>query len=119
MKKLLLLALATLLAGDSLILANGGASIEGVPGTGAASPSDKGRKTEGSIENEALKIDLGQESATVEVRYTMHNTGAKMLQDFFFPVERWGEIPGEEAPAPAELDNYQIKVDGTELKSSE
>ncbi len=113
------LVLACLIGSQTALLANGGASLEGVPGTGSASASDKGRKTEVTIESETLKIDLHPESAVVEVRYVMHNTGSKIQQDFFFPVERWGSVPGEEVSTPPGLDHYQIKVDGTELKSSE
>jgi hypothetical protein len=29
----------------------------------------------------------------VDVRYRMHNTGPKVQQDFYFPVERWGKNP--------------------------
>src|SRR3954453_10888626 len=97
--------IATILFTPCLLLANGGASLDGVPGTGTASASDKGHKTEITIESETLKIDLQQEVAEVEVHYVMHNTGSKAVQqDFFFPVERWGSLPGEEAPAPAGLD---------------
>lgn len=46
-------------------------------------------ETDVTIENETLKIDLHPEYAAVEVRYRMHNTGPKVQQDFFFPVERW------------------------------
>lgn len=95
---------------------NGGAWQEGIPGTGSASASDKKHKTNVAIEEEALSIDLGPESATVDVHYRMHNTGAKVQQEFFFPVERWGTPPGEEARTPTELAQYKIAVDGQELK---
>src|SRR5262249_18793923 len=115
-----LMIIGALFVSPSALLANGGASLEGIPGTGSASASDKGHKTEGAIESETLKIDLGPESADVEVHYVMHNTGPKTQQDFFFPVERWGSLPGEETSAPPTgLNNYQIRVDGAELKSSE
>jgi hypothetical protein len=105
-----------LLAGTSFVLANGGAWQEGIPGTGSASASNKNHKTDVSIDEETLAIDLGVESAAVEVHYKMHNTGPKVEQDFFFPVERWGTPPGEETRAPAELDQYKIVADGKELK---
>src|SRR6266480_1475203 len=88
MKKLSL-GMASLVVGISTLLANGGAWQTGVPGTGSASASNKSQKTDVTIEDEALKIDLHPEYADVEVRYRMHNAGPKVQQDFFFPVERW------------------------------
>src|SRR5215831_17820954 len=52
---------------DPMLFANGGAWQTGVPGTGSASASNKGRHTDVSIENETLKIDLHPEYADVEV----------------------------------------------------
>ncbi len=95
---------------------NGGAWQEGVPGTGSAAASDKNHKTDVTIEEEHLAIDLGFESATVEVRYRMRNTGAKTQQDFFFPVEKWGTPEGEEPSKPADLEKYTIAADGRQLK---
>src|SRR6266568_4419819 len=97
-------------------LANGGAWQTGVPGTGSAAASDKGQSTNVVIENEMLKIDLHPEYAAVDVHYRMHNTGAKVQQDFFFPVERWEKQSGEETNEPADLDHFLIRVDSTELK---
>ncbi len=97
---------------------NGGAWQEGVPGTGTAAASEKNHKTDVTIEEEHLAIDLGFESATVEVRYRMHNTGAKTEQDFFFPVEKWGTPEGEDARTPVDLEKYRITADGKELKST-
>jgi hypothetical protein len=103
-------------ASAALLLANGGAWQEGVPGTGSASASDKARKTDVIIEDEKLTIDLHTEFAAVEVHYRMRNTGPAVPQDFFFPVERWGIPPGEETRSPAELDQYRVMVDGKESK---
>ncbi|MFN7972977.1 MAG: hypothetical protein U0166_11605 [Acidobacteriota bacterium] len=94
--------------------ANGGAWQEGVPGTGSASSSDTGHKTDVAIEDEALTIDLHAEHAAVLVRYRMHNTGAAVKQDFFFPVERWGPNPDDET-TPADLDAYHAAADGGDL----
>ncbi|HXQ01824.1 MAG TPA: CapA family protein, partial [Candidatus Udaeobacter sp.] len=77
--------------GISTLLANGGAWQTGVPGTGNA--SSKNRKTDVTIEDEKLKIDLHPEYTSVEVHYRMHNTGPRVEQEFFFPVERWGKNP--------------------------
>ena len=100
------------------LLGNGGAWQTGVPSTGNAAASDKKRATEVSIEEENLTIDLHQEFAAVEVRYRMRNNGAKVLQDFFFPVERWTPEEGaEEGEKPADLEDYRITADNTELKS--
>jgi hypothetical protein len=118
MKKILLV-MAWMFAIPAVLLANGGAWQAGVPGTGSASASDKNHKTDVTIEDETLTIDLHSESAAVEVHYRMHNTGKKVQQDFFFPVEHWGTPPGEETRAPAELDQYQIKVDDQDLKWSD
>ena len=98
--------------------ANGGAWQEGIPGTGSASASDKHRKTDVTIEEEALAIDLRADFAAVEVHYRMRNTGPKVEQDFFFPIERWGTPPGGDARTPAELEQYKITADGKELKWS-
>ena len=118
MKKLSL-AIALLIAGISTLLANGGAWQTGVPGTGSASASDKSRKTDVAIEDENLKIDLHPEYASVEVRYRMHNTGPKVEQEFFFPVERWGKNPDADTDTKsADVDQYQITVDGKKLPST-
>jgi len=115
--KNLLLRIASCVVGTSTLLANGGAWQTGVPGTGSASASNKGQKTDVTIENEALKIDLHPEYAAVEVRYRMHNTGSKVQQDFFFPVERWGKNPDADMDAiRSDIDHYQISVDGKVLK---
>jgi len=58
---------------------------------------------------------LHPEHAAVEVHYRMHNTGPKVEQDFFFPVERWGSQDGEIPREPVDLDHYQIGADGQEL----
>lgn len=70
------------------LFANGGAWQIGVPLTGDGAASDRHRSTDVAIEGESLTIDLHQEFAAIEVRYRMHNTGLKVSQDFFFPVER-------------------------------
>ncbi len=117
MRLSLLLVVALLLPARSL-WPNGGAWQEGIPGTGTAAASDKNHKTDVTIDEEHLAIDLGTDVATVEVRYRMHNTGAKTQQDFFFPVERWGTPPGEDVRTPADLENYTITADGKELKAT-
>src|SRR5207247_2958998 len=105
--------------GTSTLLANGGAWQTGVPGTGSASATNKDRHTDVAIENETLKIDLHPEYAAVEVRYRMHNTGPKVQQDFFFPVERWGKKPEADMDAiRSDIDHYQISVDEKDLKST-
>src|SRR5881227_3316465 len=115
--KNLLLWIASLVVGTTTLLANGGAWQTGIPGTGSGSASNKGQKTDVTIENETLKIDLHPEYADVEVRYRMHNTGPKVQQDFFFPVERWGKNPDADIDAiRSDIDHYQISVDGKELK---
>jgi hypothetical protein len=48
------------------------------PGTGSASPSKNNRRTEVTIEDETLKIDLHPDYAEVDVRYRMHNSGARV-----------------------------------------
>src|SRR5438132_6632068 len=49
----------------------------------------------------------------------MHNTGPKVQQDFFFPVERWGKNPDADMDAiRSDIDHYQISVDGKDLKST-
>jgi hypothetical protein len=116
MKKLSLGA-AWLVVGISTLLANGGAWQTGVPGTGSASA--KNRKTDVTIEDESLKIDLHPEYTSVEVHYRMHNTGPKVEQEFFFPVERWAENPDAETETKsADVDRYQITVDGKKLPST-
>ena len=117
--KNLLLCIASFVVGTSTLLANGGAWQTGVPGTGSASASNKGQKTDVTIENEALKIDLHPEYADVTVRYRMHNAGSKVQQDFFFPVERWGKNPDSDTNEKgSDIDHYQISVDGKDLKST-
>src|SRR4051794_39380270 len=111
-----LLVLTAVMTSTIRLWANGGAWQEGIPGTGTASSSDKKHKTDVTIEEESLNIDLGNDAAAVEVHYRMHNTGPKVQQDFFFPVERWGTPQGEDTREPAELEKYAIKIDGKELK---
>ena len=118
MKKLFL-GIASLVVGITTLFANGGAWQTGVPGTGSASASNQNRKTNVTIEEEALKIDLHPEYADVEVRYRMHNTGPKVQQDFFFPVERWKKNPyADIEPIQSDIDHYQISVDGKDLNST-
>jgi hypothetical protein len=113
------LALAFFVIGASRVFANGGAWQTGVPGTGNASASKNDRHTDVTIENETLKIDLHPEYAAVEVRYQMHNTGPKVQQDFFFPVERWGKNPDADTDTKRDdIDHYRIAVDGKELAST-
>ena len=117
--KNLWLALALFLASGSTLFANGGAWQTGIPATGNASASKNDRHTDVAIENETLKIDLHPEDADVTVRYRMHNTGPKVQQDFFFPVERWGANPDSDNQGKSDdIDRYQISVDGKELKST-
>jgi len=113
-----LLAMVLSVVCPLVVFANGGAWQEGIPATGSASASDasdKGKSTNVSVESESLKVDLHPEYAAVEVNYQMHNTGAKVEQDFFFPVERWQPENGEESVNAADLDHYQIRADGKEL----
>src|SRR6478735_7709448 len=117
--KNLWLAIALFIGSGSTLFGNGGAWQAGVPGTGAASASNKDQKTDVTIENELLKIDLHPEYAEVTVRYRMHNTGPAVQQDFFFPVERWGANPDSDGQGKSDdIDHYQITVDGKELKST-
>lgn len=118
MKKLSL-GIAALIVGTSTLLANGGAWQTGVPGTGSASASNQNRHTDVTIEDETVKIDLHPEYAAVEVRYRMHNTGSKVEQEFFFPVERWGKNPDADTDTKsADVSQYQITVDGKKLPST-
>src|SRR5438876_10788206 len=118
MKKLSL-GIASLFIGISTLLANGGAWQRGVRRTGSSSLSHKNRKTNVAIEDENLKIDLHPEYASVEVHYRMHNTGPKVEQQFFFPVERWGKNPDADTDTKsADVDQYQITVDGKKLSST-
>jgi hypothetical protein len=118
MKKLLL-GMTSLVIGTGALFANGGAWQTGVPGTGSASASNQNHKTDVTIENENLKIDLHPEYAAVEVHYRMHNTGPKVEQEFFFPVERWGKNPDADTDTKsADVDQYQITVDGKKLPST-
>jgi len=111
--------MAPLVVGTCALFANGGAWQTGVPGTGNASASKNDRHTDVTIEDETLKIDLHPNYAEADVRYRMHNTGPKVQQDFFFPVERWGKNPDADTVTKgSDIDRYQISVDGKELKST-
>ena len=112
-------ALALIVGSGSTLFGNGGAWQTGIPATGNASASKNDRHTDVTIENEILKIDLHPEYADVTVRYRMHNTGPKVQEDFFFPVERWGANPDSDGQGKSDdIDHYQITVDGKELKST-
>jgi hypothetical protein len=115
--KSLWLVLALFIGTGSILLGNGGAWQTGVPETGDASASKSDRHTDITLENEAVKIDLYPEHADVTVQYRMHNTGPKVQQDFFFPIERWVENSNADGEGKSEdIDHYQIRVDGKELK---
>jgi hypothetical protein len=115
--KNLWLALALFATSGSILFGNGGAWQTGIPATGNASASNYDRHTDVTIENEMLKIDLHPEYAEVTVRYRMRNTGPKVQQDFFFPVERWGANPDSDGQGKSDnIDRYQISVDGKGLK---
>src|SRR5215475_1302543 len=117
--KNLWIVFAFFVGGGSTLFANGGAWQTGIPATGNASASKNERHTDVTIENETLKIDLHPEYADVTVRYRMHNTGPKVQQDFFFPVERWGANPDSDDQGKSDdIDHYQISVDGKDLKST-
>ncbi|MFL6499152.1 MAG: NADase-type glycan-binding domain-containing protein [Candidatus Udaeobacter sp.] len=117
--KNLWLAFALFVGSGSALFGNGGAWQAGIPATGNASASKNDRHTDVTIENETLKIDLHPEYAAVEVRYRMHNSGRKVQQDFFFPVERWGRIQTADMDRESDdIDRYQISIDGKELKSN-
>ncbi len=70
--KKLFLAIGSLVVGTYTLLANGGAWQTGVPGTGSASASNKGRQTNVTIEDETLKIDL-RSSAGKKIRTRISN----------------------------------------------
>jgi len=115
--KNLWLALALVVSSGSTLLGNGGAWQTGIPATGNASASKNDQHTDVTIENETLKIDLHPGYADVTVHYRMHNTGPKVQQDFFFPVERWGANPDSDNHGKSDdIDHYQISIDGKELK---
>src|SRR6266542_3350050 len=117
--KNLWLALALFVGSGSTLFGNGGAWQAGIPATGNASASKNDRHTDVTIENETLKIDMHPEYADVTVRYRMHNTGPKVQQDFFFPVERWGANADSDNQGKSDdIDRYQISVDGKQLKST-
>src|SRR6266436_5359454 len=120
--KNLWLALAIVVAAGSTLFGNGGAWQTGIPATGNASASKNDRHTDVTIEDETLKIDLHPDYADVDVRYRMHNTGPKVQQDFFFPVERWADIDPisgktmDTDTKSVDIGQYKIGVDGKELK---
>src|SRR6266536_1753319 len=117
--KNLWVTLALFVGSGSTLFGNGGAWQAGIPATGNASASKNDRHTDVTIENETLKIDLHPKYAAVEVRYRMHNTGPKVQQDFFFPVERWGKNPDADTDTKsADIREYQITVDGNKLTST-
>ncbi|XHR27974.1 MAG: hypothetical protein ACFUZC_18845 [Chthoniobacteraceae bacterium] len=101
-----LVAIGIMVVCGPSVWANGGAWRTGVVSTGNPGASNEGHLTDVTIEEENLTIDLHQEFADVEVRYRMHNTGSRVKQDFFFPVEKSTE----------DLDDYRITADGKELK---
>ena len=115
MKKVIT-AMGSLAVATYTLFGNGDAWQTGVPGTGSASASNKDGHPDVTIENETLKIDLYPEYAVVEVHYRMHNTGPKVQQDFFFPVERWGKNPDADTDAKAaDVGHYRMTIDGREV----
>src|SRR6266436_7034044 len=122
--KNLWLALAIVVAAGSTLFGNGGAWQTGIPATGNASASKNDRHTDVTIEDETLKIDLHPDYADVDVRYRMHNTGPKVQQDFFFPVERWADIDPisgntmDTDTKSAEIGQYKIGINGKKLQTT-
>src|SRR5262245_17531415 len=118
--KNLWLVLALIVVGATIVFANVVAWLTGIIWTCKLSNSNKDRHTDVTIENENVQIDLHREQAAVEVRYRMHNTGPKVQQEFFFPVERWGKNDSADADIKeTKLENYRITVDGKELKATD
>src|SRR5215813_12471316 len=115
--KNLWLALALIVGSGSILYGNGGAWQTGITETGNASASKNDRHTDVTLENETVKIDLHPDHADVTVQYRMHNSGPKVQQDFFFPVEHWAANPNADGEGKSEdIDHYQISVDGKALK---
>src|SRR6185436_19901010 len=118
--KNLWLVVALFVGAGPTLFGNGGAWQTGIIGTGNVKSSNKDRHTDVTIENENVKIDLHREQAAVEVRYRMHNTGPKVQQEFFFPVERWGKNDSADADIKeTKLESYRITVYGKELKATD
>ena len=115
-KRLTLVSILSLFVSATSLFGNGGAWQTGVPVTGNAAATDAKKSTNVTIEDEKLTIDLHQEFAAVEVHYRMKNTGGKVDQDFFFPVERWAESEDEAGNTLTDLEEYSITADGAELK---
>src|SRR5947207_8639578 len=117
MRMRIILVLGSLLAlASGPLFGNGGAWQTGVAVTGNAAGTDQKKTTNVTIEDEKLTIDLHQEFAAVEVRYRMKNTGVKVDQEFFFPVERGAESGEEAGNTLTDLEGYSIAAVGTELK---
>ncbi len=91
---------------NGVLLANGGPWEFGVAGTGNGATGERAAKTDVTIDEERLDIDLHQEFAIVDVQYRMRNTGPAVEQPFFFPVEGWQE----------DLEDYRIEVDGQAIE---
>src|SRR5262245_61958312 len=117
MKYLWLVFVLSIGAGPTLFV-NSGDWQTGVDATGNVSASNQKQHTDVTIENETVKIDLNREYAAVDVHYRMRNTGPKVEQDFFFPVERWAE-ESDNDDKPSDVDHYQISVDGEELAATD
>lgn len=83
---------------------NGGPILEGVE-SGEGRPAREKAKTDVTIDEEDLEIDLYQEYAEVRLRYKMRNTGRAVEQDFFFPIEA----------SIDDVSRYEIKADGEAL----
>jgi len=116
--KNLWLVVALFVGAGPTLFGNGGAWQTGVHATGNVSASNQKQHTDVTIENETVKIDLNREYAAVDVHYRMRNTGPKVQQDFFFPVERWAD-ESDNDDKPSDVDHYRISVDGEELAATD
>src|SRR5205807_10451341 len=117
-KRALIVSALVLLFALSRLFANGGAWQTGVPVTGNAAATDQKKTTNVTIEDEKLTIDLHQEFAAVEVRYRMKNTGGRVEEAFFSPMEGRGEWDDGRGLAVTALEGYAIGHGRREAKSS-
>lgn len=121
----LIFLLLTVLISGQLANANGGGYNFGIEETGQALAFDMEGVSEVRMEEEFLDIHLQPDDARVKVRYRLVNEGKKTKVRFGFPVEAqrpfssFDPVSESHDPSvvPAGLDNYQVFLNGKELKA--
>lgn len=109
------------MAAANIAQANGGGYISGIKSTSAFKPKNAEKV---AMLTEKLDINLYDSHATVNVVYTMENTGGDVTVEAGFPCSITTDVTADEAEArelikkrPVKLDGFELVADGKPLTS--